>query len=99
MDALPAPRFQRRPFNPRKRRRADSSVGDADSEGKSKHLIKVFTLSICVLRVQTHQGNLIFFSRSDSGGVLPFYTGWQFMFVFGPYLYTIVHISFPYDNF
>lgn len=36
MDALPAPRFNRRPFNPRKRRRADSAAGDADSEAAEK---------------------------------------------------------------
>ena len=40
MDALPAPRFQRRPFNPRKRRRADSAVGDGDSEGKNVQIFK-----------------------------------------------------------
>lgn len=36
MDALPAPRFNRRPFNPRKRRRADSAVADGESEAAEK---------------------------------------------------------------
>lgn len=32
MDPLPAPRFQRRPFNNRKRRRADSATGEAETD-------------------------------------------------------------------
>ena len=36
MDALPSPRFNRRgPFNPRKRRRAESGAADGEGEGKS----------------------------------------------------------------
>ncbi|XP_052278685.1 zinc finger RNA-binding protein-like isoform X4 [Dreissena polymorpha] len=33
MDALPVPRFSRRPFNSRKRRRTDSAQADGDGEG------------------------------------------------------------------
>ena len=43
MDALPVPRFARRPFNSRKRRRTDSTQGDGDGEGTgTQH--KVFYL-------------------------------------------------------
>lgn len=36
MDALPVPRFARRPFSSRKRRRTDSAAGEGEGEGTGK---------------------------------------------------------------
>lgn len=36
MDALPVPRFARRPFSSRKRRRTDSAAGEGEGDGTGK---------------------------------------------------------------